>query len=213
MIKVLVVDDHAIVRTGLCHFLKTMDGMEVVGEAGTGREAVEAAARLKPDVVLLDMDLPDIDGMEVTEQIAAAAPDTAVLILTMYESEDIARRALSAGALGYLIKGTDPAELPEAIRAAAAGKIHVTPKIRDKLLLSRFRPGAAENPTTILSRRELQALMEMARGHNTTEIADKLCLSKSTVKTYKQRIYEKLGTDNLSDLVRICMKHGLIEKM
>ena len=212
MIRVAVVDDHAIVRSGLCQLLKMQVDMEVVGEGGTGREALDLVRELKPDVLLLDVDLPDIDGLQVTDRVSDMDVETAVLILTMYESEDIAERALSSGAMGYLIKGTDPEELPKAVRAVAAGRPYVTQAIGDRMLMRKIRPGAAGGPVSMLSNRELQVLVEIARGKNTNEIAEKLCLSASTVKTYRKRLGEKLGFDNVSDIVKFCIRHGLIDK-
>lgn len=212
MIRIIVVDDHAIVRSGLCQLLKTQSDFEVVGDAGAGRDGVELVNHFKPDVLLLDMDLPDIDGIEVTLQTQASSPDTAVLILTMYESEEIANRAMRSGALGYLIKGTDPAELPMAVRAVAQGKPYVTPTIRDQMLLQRYKGDREDNPLTYLSKREFQILVELSKGLSLTELAEKLCISKSTVKTYKNRLHEKLGIDNISHIVKFCMRHGLIDK-
>lgn len=212
MIRIVVVDDHAIVRSGICHLINAQPDMEVVGEAGNGRDAVKVACEHTPDVLLLDMELPDIDGLAVTEQVHQSSPDTAILILTMYESEDIAHRSMKLGALGYLIKGTDPAELPEAIRTVSCGKPYVTPTIRDKMLIQHFKGDSKENPLAFLSNRELQILVEMANGCTTTQVSEKLCISKSTVKTYKNRIHEKLGLENISEIIRFCIRNGLIDK-
>ncbi|MFA6451413.1 MAG: response regulator transcription factor [bacterium] len=211
MIKVAIADDHAIVRYGISQLISSQKDMRVVGEASCGREAIDIVNKLKPDALILDIELPDIDGISVTKQLHASQPDSAILILTMYDSEMIAKHALRSGAMGYIIKGTDPNEIPEAIREVANCKPYVTKSIRDKMLLSMYHSDH-DNPVSFLSTRELQILIEVAKGNSNAEISKKLCLSSSAVKTYKQRMIAKLGLDNITELIRFCMRHSLIDK-
>lgn len=212
MIKIVIVEDHAIVRAGLGHLIGAAGDMQIVGETGRGREALNLVRTHKPDVLLLDLELPDMDGLDIIPEARRVCPGTAVLILSMYESEDLAARALQAGALGYIIKGTDPAELPRAIRAAAQGKPYITDTIRDRMLLH-IHHGRGADPVSTLSDRERTVLIEFARGNNIPGIAEKLCLSQSTVKSYKKRVQDKLGIETISDFVKFALKHEMIEKM
>jgi DNA-binding NarL/FixJ family response regulator len=212
MITIVIVEDHAIVRAGLGYLINAVGGMRIVGETGRGREALNLVRTLKPDVLLLDLDLPDMDGLDIIPQVRGVHPETAVLILSMYESEDLAARALQAGALGYIIKGTDPAELPKAIRDAAQGKPYITESIRDRMLLH-IHQGHANNPVSSLSDRERSVLIEFARGNNIPGIAEKLCLSQSTIKSYKKRVQIKLNIETIPDFVKFALKHGMIEKI
>ena len=213
MIEILVVEDHTIVRTGLVNLIDAQEDMEVVAETGLGREALTLARDLKPDVVLLDLDLPDMEGIDVTDSLSGTDPEIKILILTMYKSEDIAASVLRAGARGYLVKSSGLDELTKAIRTIAEGRPYIAESIRDKLLMQQLSPGRnGENPVAVLSDRERQVLLGLADGKNMPAIAEKLGISTSTVKTYKQRINEKLGLDNISDYVKFCIRHDLIQK-
>jgi DNA-binding NarL/FixJ family response regulator len=213
MITIVIVEDHAIVRAGLGFLIGACGDMKIIGESGFGREALNLVRTLQPNVLLLDLDLPDMDGLDIIPQSRRVCPETAVLILSMFESEDLAARALQAGAVGYIIKGTDPAELPKAIRNAAEGKPYITESIRDRMLLHihQGRSHGGES-VSLLSDRERTVLIEFARGNNIPGIAEKLCLSASTVKSYKKRVQEKLGLETISDFVKFAIKNELIEK-
>lgn len=211
MIRLVITDDHALFRAGLCRLVEAEEDMEVVGEAGTGREAIAVCRDRSPDVVVMDFAMPDIDGLEATRQIVSANKNSRVLIITMYDNEEYAIRFLQAGASGFIIKETSPDELPRAIRKVANGKVYITPSVMEKIALRHHQSGA-DNPVSLLSDRELQVLIELARGRTTNEISNDLNLSASTVKTYKTRILDKLSLRNVSDLTRFAIRHGLIDK-
>lgn len=210
MIRVLVVDDHTLVRAGLCRLLDSEEGIEVVGETGSGREAVELVGKLKPDVVLLDYSLPDMDGLEVTSRIIPQKTGARILVLTMYANEEYAIRVIRAGASGFVVKGAAPEELLAAVRKLARKGTYISPAIMDKMV-GRMGQPEPENPESSLSDREIQVLTRLARGCTTREVADELCLSVSTVETYRSRILEKLNLRNNSDLTRFAIRRGLID--
>lgn len=210
MIKVLVVDDHTVVRAGLCRLLESEQDIRVVGQTGSGHEALKLAKELKPDVMLLDYSLPDIDGMETTERLVATKQKCRVLILTMYANEEYAIRLLRAGASGFIVKGAGTDELLVALRKVAKGGTYVTPAIQEKMV-TRIGQPTDTVPESTLSNREMQVLLKLARGATTREVAESLSLSVSTVETYRSRILEKLGLRNNSDLTRFAIKRGLIE--
>jgi len=210
MIRVLVVDDHTLVRAGLCRLLDSEDDIEVTGETGSGREAVELCTRLKPDIVLLDYSLPDMDGLETTSRIVALKTETRILILTMYANEEYAIRVIRAGASGFVVKGAAPEELLTAVRKVARKTTYISPDIMDKMV-GRMGQPESESPESNLSDREMQVLIRLARGSTTREVAKVLCLSVSTVETYRSRILEKLNLRNNSDLTRFAIRRGLID--
>lgn len=210
MIRVLVVDDHTLVRAGLCRLLESEDDIEVVGQSGTGIEAVELCGKLKPNVVVLDYNLPDIDGLETTERIVALKSGARVLVLTMYANEEYAIRVIRAGASGFIVKGASTDELIAAVRKVANKGTYVTPSIQEKML-GRIGRHDEDAPESLLSNREMQVLLRLARGAATREVAQELSLSLSTVETYRSRILEKLDLRNNSDLTRFAIRRGLIE--
>lgn len=213
MIRILVVEDHNIVRTGLANLINSQEDMEVVAETGSGREALSLARALKPDIVLLDLDLPDMEGIDVTENLVGTDPEIRILILTMYKSEDVAASVLKSGARGYLVKSSELEELTKAIRTIHEGRPYVAESIRDTLLMQQIAPGRRDdNPVAALSDRERQVLIGIADGKSTPALADKLGISVSTVKTYRIRIKEKLGLDSVSDYVKFCLRYDLIDK-
>jgi len=190
--------------------IETQSDMKVVGEAGTGRETIGLCKRIMPDVLLLDLDMPDIDGIEVTQQVVAAQPEVRILVLTMYDSEDYAMQLTRCGAAGYIVKGTSPKDLPEAIRMVVRGEQYISPHISEKILLEtkRFRK---EGPLDLLSTREIQVLSKLAQGNTVRDIAEELDLSVKTVETYKRRTMHKLDLRNVSDITRFALKHDLIK--
>jgi DNA-binding NarL/FixJ family response regulator len=210
MTRVLVVDDHALVRAGVARLLEAEADIEVVGQTGSGHEAVELARRLKPDVVILDYSLPDLDGFETTQQIVSAATGARVLILTMYANEEYATRLIRAGAAGFLIKGASADELLVAVRKVARKGVYVSPSIQEKMV-TRIGQTSEEAPEGALSNREMQVLVRLARGATTREVSEALSLSLSTVETYRSRILEKLNLRNNSDLTRFAIRRGLID--
>lgn len=210
MISVLVVDDHTLVRAGLCRLLELESDIKVVGETGSGRQAIEMCQRLKPDVLLLDYNLPDADGLAVTEQLVPLKLKTRILILTMYENEEYAIRLIRAGASGFAVKGASTDELVNAVRVVARKGTYVAKNVQDKMVQRLGHPPQS-TPEAILSNREMQVLTRIAAGTATRQMAEDLCLSLSTVETYRSRILEKLGLRNNSDITRFAIRRGLID--
>lgn len=217
-IRILLADDHAMLRAGLRALLDAEEGLEVVGEAGTGEEAVELAATLRPDVIVMDLSMPGIGGLEATRQIAgeaandaAAEPASRVLVLTMHAEEEHLLPVLEAGGSGYVNKRSADEELIEAIRTVARGDVFLYPEAA-KLLLQGFRgkPVSEEDPLSRLSERELEVLGFTAEGFSAAEIGRKLSISPKTVDTYRSRIMEKLGLHHRSELVRFALRQGLL---
>jgi DNA-binding NarL/FixJ family response regulator len=210
MIRVLVVDDHTLVREGVCRLLEGQEDLHVVGQAGSGREGVRLCRELRPDVVVLDYSLPDIDGLEATRQIVAAHTGTRVLVLTMHASEEYAARVLGAGGAGFVVKVAAAEELVAAVRKVAAAGVYVSPSLVDRVL-GRIHPGLETPPEAALSDRELQVLILLASGATSREVCGKLALSLSTVETYRSRVLQKLGLRNNSDMTRFAIRRQLIE--
>jgi len=210
MIDVLLVDDHALVREALCRLLDGEDDLAVVGQAGTGHDAVALCRDLRPDVVVLDYGLPDLDGLETTRQIVELGLDTRVLILTMHANEEYATRVIRSGAAGFVVKAASTDELLKAIRKVASKGVYVTPSILDGMV-ARMGQAEGETPESALSDREMQVLVRLARGARTREVSEALHLSQSTIETYRARLLEKLGLRNNSDLTRFAIRRGLID--
>jgi len=210
MIRTLVVDDHTMVRAGLCRLLDSEPDIQVLAQAGSGREAVQRCRESKPDVVVLDYGLPDIDGLETTRQIVALGLGVRVLILTMYDSEEYATRVIRAGATGFVLKVAPPEELMAAVRKVAQKGVYVTPTIMDKMV-GRMGQNVDDAPEVVLSDRELQVLIQLGRGSTSREVSKSLSLSISTVETYRARILEKLNLRNNSDMTRFAIRRGLID--
>ena len=213
VIRILLVDDHAVLRAGLRALLDAEPELEVVGEAGTGEEGVAMAQRLKPDIVVMDLSMPGIGGLEATRRIAAMDQDTRVLVLTMHGEEEHLLPVLDAGGSGYVNKRSADEELIEAIRTVARGDVFLYPNAA-KLLLQGFR-GKSERPQDgplqKLTDRELEVLSQTAEGFSSAEIGKKLFISPKTVDTYRSRIMEKLGLHHRSELVRFALQQGLLK--
>ncbi len=209
MIHIVVVDDHEVVRAGICRLIDGEQDMEVVGQTGLGKEAVALCRKLQPDLCLLDYGLPDLDGLEATRQIAELDGDTRVLILTMHANEEYATRVIRAGATGFVPKAAPADELLVAVRKVASRGVYVSPAIMEKMVSRLGRP-AADAPESVLSNRELQVLTRLAVGMTTREVAAALHLSTSTVETHRSHILEKLNLRNNSDMTRFAIRRGLI---
>ncbi|HEV2579658.1 MAG TPA: response regulator transcription factor [Ktedonobacteraceae bacterium] len=219
-IRVMLADDHDILRQGLKMLLSLQTDIEIVGEARTGREAILLAGELRPDVAVLDITMPDIDGLEACRRIRQEAPDTQVLILTMHESEEYFLQALRLGAAGYLVKKAAPTELHMAIQAVARGDAFLYPGLA-KALVRTFVTQAAESPSPqkelspgpqlrLLSPREIEVLKLVAEGNTNQEIADRLVISIKTVQAHRASVMEKLGLHDITHLVRFAIHTGLI---
>ena len=209
MIRIIVVDDHSVVRTGICRLIETANGMEVVAEGEGGHEAVRLCREIEPDVVVLDYGLPDLDGLETTQQLVRLDRPPKILILTMHASEEYATRLIRAGANGFVIKTAPVEQVIEAIRQVARGQRYVSPPVMEKML-GRLVDPSADAPESVLSDREVQVLIRLAQGMTTREVADQLNLSVSTIDTYRRRILEKLDLRNNADMTRFAIKRRLI---
>ena len=211
MIRVLLVDDHTLVRQALCRLLDSEEDIHVIGQTGSGHEAVSLCKKLQPDIVILDYALPDLDGLEATRQIADLKVGARVLILTMYSNEEYATRLIRSGAAGFVVKTASTLELLTAIRKLTTkGGVYVTPSIMERMV-ARIGQPEADAPEANLSNREMQVLVRLARGAKTREVSRELNLSQSTVETYRARVLEKLGLRNNSDITRFAIRRGLIE--
>ena len=213
-IRVVLADDHLVVRAGLKALLATTRDIEVVGEAANGSEAVALVERLKPQVVVLDLDMPVMDGVTATREIVKASPETKVLILTMHTEDEHLVTLLEAGAAGYLVKNAADRELADAVRAVAAGDTYVQPQFARALAkrVSKLGEHSDERQQHAqLSERERDVLVLVAGGYSASEIGERLFISPKTVETYKQRITEKLGLSHRADYVQFCLRLGLLK--
>ncbi|WP_139418142.1 response regulator [Agromyces laixinhei] len=210
-IRIVVADDHPIVRAGIVGLLESEQGLEVVGEAADGADAVAVAASERPDLVLMDLRMPQLDGAAATARILAEVPGTRVLVLTTYETDDHILAAIEAGASGYLLKAAPQAEIVAGIRAVAAGETVLAPTIAAKLV-SRVRAGtaAAASASPTLSPREVQVLRLVADGRSNPEIARELFIGEATVKTHLLHVFEKLEVGDRTRAVTRAMELGLL---
>ncbi len=212
-IRVAVVDDQALMRTGFRMILDSADGVEVVGEAGDGRGATELVDRLEPDVVLMDIRMPEVDGIEATRRITAAGRATRVLILTTFDLDEYVYDALRAGAAGFLLKDTPPEQLIDAVRIIASGDALLSPSVTRRLVeeFARSTPTRTETPgLRDLTDRETEVLHAMAAGLSNAEIADKLYVGETTVKTHVGRVLMKLGVRDRVQAVVAAYESGLV---
>ncbi|MBD3940269.1 response regulator transcription factor [Microbacterium sp. NEAU-LLC] len=209
MIRLLIADDHPVVRAGLAGMLSDEPGFEVVAEASDGDEAVRLAAATRPDVVLMDLRMPLVDGVTATARIArgeAGDPPPRVLILTTYESDDQILAAIEAGAAGYLLKAAPQAEIVAGIRSVAAGQSALSPQVAVRLVERMRRP----EPETVLTARELDVLRLVATGHGNKQIAARLGIGESTVKTHLLKVFDKLGAADRTHAATLAMERGLL---
>ena len=212
-IKILIADDHAVVREGTRRILEQDQRLEVVAEAGDGEEAIRLATNLKPDVAIIDIAMPNIDGIEATRQIKALCPDTTVLILTAYDDDQFIFSLLEAGAAGYLLKSVRGRELIDAVRSVHAGESVLHPAIARKVL-NRFVPSSGkptkEESLDVLSQREMEVLKLAARGLSNQDIAEELCLSMRTVQGHLGHIFNKLQVGSRTEAVIRALKEGWV---
>jgi NarL family two-component system response regulator LiaR len=210
-IRVLVVDDHAVVREGLRTFLQLQDQIEVVGEAGDGQEALEQAGRLQPDVILMDLVMPRLDGVSAMRELRARASPSRVIVLTSFLDDDRLMPAIEAGAAGYLLKNVEPAELARAVRAAHAGKALLDPTVAAALVQTiAARPAPIGSDSHRLTRREQEVLELIARGRSNKRIAFELDISEKTVKTHVGHVLAKLGVSDRTQAALLAVSEGLV---
>jgi two-component system response regulator NreC len=214
-IRVLIADDHAVLRAGLMMLLNAQPDMEAVGEASSGDEAIAKTKELKPDVLLLDITMPGLSGIDVIRKLKADDVQVAILVLTMHEDEGYFRETLSSGALGYIPKKAADAELISAIRVVASGQVFLYPSLTKNLVKELIYNGAVDKEVDSdtygrLSRREREVLQLVAQGYTNQQMADRLFLSVKTIETYKTRVMEKLDLHSRVELVRYALQRGLL---
>jgi DNA-binding NarL/FixJ family response regulator len=211
VIRVLIVDDHAVVREGLRTFLDLQDGIEVVGEAADGEQGIDEAERLRPDVILMDLVMPKLDGVGAMRELRTRAPDAHVIVLTSFLDDDRLMPAIQAGAAGYLLKDVEPAELARAIRAADAGDAILDPTVAARVvraIADGSTPTAPDQDR--LTRREHEVLTLLARGRSNKRIAYELGISEKTVKTHVGHLFAKLGVTDRTQAALLAVQHGLV---
>ena len=206
-IRVMLVDDHTMVRRGLAAFLKVFDDLQLAGEAESGREAIQLCADILPDVILMDMVMPDMDGAAATRAIRQQFPHVQVIALTSFKEGDLVKNALEAGAIGYLLKDISADELVRAIRAAHAGRATLSPEAAQSLVETANQPAV---PGQDLTERELEVLALMVEGLNNTQIAGRLTVSSSTIKSHVSNILSKLGVASRTEAVTLALRNHII---
>lgn len=210
MIDVLLTDDHALVRTGIKRLLEDSNKVRIVGEADCGEDSVTLAQQLKPDVILMDVNMPGIGGVEACRRILQRNPAQKIIVLTIHNEQTFPKRMLEIGARGYLTKECGVDEMLHAIEQVYKGGNYIAPSIAQQLALS-LLPGNEKNPIDRLSRREFQVMLMISHGLTNAAISEKLCLSPKTVSTYRLRLLDKLGAQNEVDLVKIAVEQGMVE--
>ncbi len=210
MINVLLIDDHALVRSGIRRLLEDSRQVSIVGEAESGEEGVRLAQELKPDVILMDVNMPGIGGVEACRRILQRNSNQKIIVLTIHNEQTFPKRMLEIGARGYLTKECGVDEMLLAVNQVYRGGAYIAPSIAQQLALS-LLPGNEHNPIDRLSRREFQVMLMISHGLTNAEISDKLCLSPKTVSTYRLRLLDKLGAQNEVDLIKIAVEQGMVE--
>ena len=209
-ISVLIVDDHGVVRQGLRTYLELLDDIDIVGEAENGLKAVKQVRRHQPDIVLMDLVMPEMDGIEATRQVLAISSSTKVIVLTSFAKDDLVFPAIEAGAAGYLLKDVDPADLHQAIRAVYQGEVQLHPDVTKKLIHRVMTPQIeTDSPHEDLTPREIEVLTHIAQGQSNREIATSLTISEKTVKTHVGNILSKLHLSDRTQAAIYAHKHGL----
>jgi len=211
VISVFLVDDHELVRTGIRRILEDVRGLKVVGEAMNGETAVQWCRENSADVILMDMNMPGIGGLEATRKILRVDPHARIIVLTVNSENPFPTKVMQAGAAGYLTKGSGPDEMIQAIRCVHSGQRYISPEIAQQMALSQFSNGHAENPFKSLSERELQIMLMITRGSKVTDIAEQLNLSPKTVNSYRYRLFDKLQINGDVELTRMAIRYGMVD--
>jgi len=210
MINVFLVDDHELVRTGIRRLLEDVRGIKVVGEADSGETAVQWCRSNDTDIVLMDMNMPGIGGIEATRRILRLNPDVKVIVISIHGEEPYPTKVMQAGAAGYLTKGAAPLEMINAIRQVKAGQRYLSPEIAQQMALSQFKP-PQDNPFQALSERELQIMMMITTGQKVNDISEQLSLSPKTVNSYRYRLFAKLEVSGDVELTHLAIRHGILD--
>lgn len=211
MISVFLVDDHELVRTGIRRILEDVRGLRVVGEAVSGEQAVQWFRENQADVILMDMNMPGIGGLEATKKILRFKPDTKIIVLTVHTETPFPLKVMQAGAAGYLTKCSAPDEMIHAIRAVNAGQRYISPEIAQQIALSQVCTPTTDNPFKVLSDREMQITMMITKGDKVQDIAESLNLSPKTVNSYRYRLFEKLNISGDVELTRMAIRYGILD--
>ncbi len=211
MHKVLVVDDHQLVRMGLCGLIEAAANVSVVGECGSGEEALTAVRELEPDIVFMDIRMPGIGGLEATRRLLATYTELKVIIITALSDDIYPRQLLKAGAAGYITKSADHREIQDALATVIDNRVYVSPEIAQLMVVNGLTSGQAGSPLASLSQRELQIAQMITNGHRAKDIAGVLNISPKTINTYKYRIFEKLSVSNDVELTLLAVKFGLVD--
>lgn len=211
MIRILLVDDHDLFRAGVSSILRNQEGMVVVGEFADGEQAVTAVREEAPDLVLMDVNMPGMGGIEATRKILKIAPQVKVIAVTVLSDDPFPNRLLDAGARGYISKGCGSEEMFEAIKMVMRGQYYISGNVAQKLTLANFRNGGESSPMGALSAREMQIMLMITSGQSTQAISDTLYLSPKTVSTYRHRLFEKLDVSNDVELTHLAIRHGLLD--
>jgi two-component system invasion response regulator UvrY len=210
LINVLLVDDHELVRTGIRKILDEVKGIKVIGEAATGEDAIKFCRKTEPDVILMDMQMPGMGGLEATKKLIRYAPDIKIIVLTVYTEATIPTKVMQIGASGYLTKSTCPDEMVIAIRAVNSGQRYISLDIAQKMALNQSK-SPDENPFNLLSERELQIMLMITRGEKVPDISERLMLSSKTINSYRYRMFEKLNVSNDVELTHLAIRHGMLQ--
>ncbi len=210
MIRVLLIEDHPVVRQGIRAMLTGVKGIQVIGEASTGQEGALLAREKKPDIIVLDLRLPDTDGLEIARRILRRMPDTKIVVLTAMHNDTLLTQLLEVGVQGYMTKDSSRTELEQAIRAIHSGQRYISHAIASRMALGKVTHGG-QSPFEGLSKREMETLLLLAKGLTVDEIAKQLFISSKTVSSYRYRMYEKLGVKNDVGLVKLAIQYGLVD--
>ncbi len=211
MIKVYLVDDHELVRTGIRHILEDVRGFQVIGEAVSGEQAVQWCRDNHPDVILMDMNMPGIGGLEATKKIIRYNPDAKIIVLTVQTETPFPLKVMQAGAVGYLTKCSASDEMINAIKAVSCGQRYISPEIAQQIALSQVSISTPDNPFKALSDREMQITMMITKGNKVQDIAERLNLSPKTVNSYRYRLFEKLNISGDVELTRMAIRYGILD--